>query len=92
MANSKLWNEISCHWSCNVTRSLVPHRSGFKWTPIGVKQQAIVKYVKAQALAAPATDDDDTVADLCVDEVDRRWRTSDPNGMTIVHRIVRTVT
>jgi hypothetical protein len=34
----------------------------------------------------------DKVADQCVDEVDRRWRTSDPDGMTVVRRVVRTVT
>ena len=75
MANKKLWIEISRHWSIDVTRSLLPlntFMSGVKWQPLGVKQQALLKYVEAQALAAPPTDDDDTVADQCVDEVDRR--------------------
>ena len=64
--------------------ALVPpntFKSGAKRKLIGFQQQAIVNYVEAHALAAPITEDDDTVADHCVDEVDRRWRTSDPNGI-----------
>jgi hypothetical protein len=95
MANKTLWSEIGRHWYLNVTRSVIPQHTfthGGKRQSLGTKQQAIVKYAETLALAAPQTDDDDTVADKCVDEVDRRWRTSDPNGMSIVRRIVRTIT
>jgi hypothetical protein len=96
--NRTLWYEICRNWHSIVTRSVIPPNTfphgGNRYSTkhLSRKQQALVKYVEAQALAAPETEDDDKVADQCVDEVDRRWRTSDPDGMTVVRRVVRTVT
>ena len=97
MANTTLWAEIENHQYTTVTRSVVPQNTfthgGNRYpNTLGVKQQALIKYVETQALAAPPMDDDDTVAGRCVDDVDRRWHTSDANVITIVWRIVRTVT
>ena len=91
------WNTIAPHWKLRLIGAL--HTTGrfvhggdrtstrFR----GAKQQAIVEYVEKETAAAPLVEDDDTVVDRCLDRVERQWKVADPNGLTVVRRVVRTV-
>ena len=89
------WEAIAKHWKLTLIRALVPatkyanggDRKSFRVH--GKMQLAIVQYVQAKALAAPAAQDDDAVADQCVDAVGQRWRSG---NMALVSRVVRTLT
>ena len=90
----KSWAAISANWKQKVIQALsTPGRftSGGDQTSAtvrGAKQLAIVQYVRSRALAAPAMEDDDVVADRCVDDVTKQWRTSNMDTLWAVVRVV----
>ncbi len=92
------WTSMGKNWKQRViARLTTPGRfqqGGIRQSPNvqGPRQQAIVAYVEREATTAALTEDDDAVADRCLDGVEHRWKTANPTGTTVVRSLVRTLT
>lgn len=73
----ELWTVISKRWAEDVVRTMLPdevlQNGGDRRsvTYSGLKQKAIVETAKENALAHPLNEDDDDVAERCIDLVTR---------------------
>jgi hypothetical protein len=95
---AETWEVISSHWKRNVIKSFLTagrftHGGDHKSEKYrGRMQQAIIAYVENQAATEDrTTQDEDTVAEKCIEEVRSRWRSSTQDGTILIHRMVRRV-
>lgn len=91
------WASISANWKTHVIGRMCSNgrfkRGGDRCSvkARGAKQQEIVEFVEKKTSEAPVDEDDDAVADQCLDAVERRWKVADPNGLSVMRTVVRTV-
>ena len=93
------WDKISRHWKRVIISEYIESRN-FTWGGDrtsakyrGRMQQALVSRVEqhAQAAKTQQVQDENQVADTCIDDVTQRWRAATEDGMCTIRRVVRTV-
>lgn len=93
--NAQTWETMAKHWKLGVIKLLIPQNTfpngGDRVSPMirGQRQKAIIEYSRQNALAAPRNEDDDSVADRCVNQVMQRWHSK---NMDVIGRVVRSIT